>query len=48
MRCRRWCRAALSPSEGGGVIEEGDHRSLVGRGGRYAELYAMQAERYGA
>ncbi len=34
--------------EGGVVIEEGDHRSLVVRGGRYAELYAMQAERYGA
>jgi ATP-binding cassette subfamily B protein len=33
--------------ESGEVIEEGDHRSLVAYGGRYAELYAMQAERYG-
>jgi ATP-binding cassette subfamily B protein len=32
--------------ESGEVIEEGDHRSLVAHGGRYAELYAMQAERY--
>lgn len=32
--------------EGGRVIEEGDHRGLVERGGRYAELYALQAERY--
>jgi ATP-binding cassette subfamily B protein len=30
----------------GRVIEEGDHHSLVAGGGRYAELYAMQAERY--
>jgi ATP-binding cassette, subfamily B, bacterial len=33
--------------EHGEMIEEGDHRSLMGQGGRYAELYAMQAERYG-
>jgi ATP-binding cassette, subfamily B, bacterial len=32
--------------EGGAVVEEGDHRGLMARGGRYAELYAMQAERY--
>jgi ATP-binding cassette, subfamily B, bacterial len=32
--------------EGGVVVEEGDHRGLVARGGRYAEMYAMQAERY--
>jgi ATP-binding cassette, subfamily B, bacterial len=29
-----------------GIIEEGDHPGLVARGGRYAELYAMHAERY--
>jgi ATP-binding cassette subfamily B protein len=32
--------------EEGAVIEQGDHAALVARGGRYAELYAMQAERY--
>jgi ATP-binding cassette, subfamily B, bacterial len=32
--------------DGGVVVEEGDHRGLVARGGCYAELYAMQAERY--
>jgi ATP-binding cassette subfamily B protein len=32
--------------ESGRVIEEGDHHSLMAGGGRYAELYAMQAERY--
>jgi ATP-binding cassette subfamily B protein len=32
--------------EQGRIVEEGDHASLVARGGRYAELYAMQADRY--
>jgi ATP-binding cassette subfamily B protein len=33
--------------EDGQVLEEGDHAALIARGGRYAELYTMQAERYG-
>jgi ATP-binding cassette, subfamily B, bacterial len=32
--------------EHGRIVEEGDHRSLLARDGRYAELYAMQASRY--
>ena len=32
--------------EGGKLVEEGDHQSLLSRGGRYAELYTMQADRY--
>jgi ATP-binding cassette, subfamily B, bacterial len=32
--------------EGGAVIEQGDHCSLMARGSRYAELYTMQAEQY--
>jgi ATP-binding cassette subfamily B protein len=32
--------------EHGRVTEQGSHESLVARGGRYAELYEMQAERY--
>jgi ATP-binding cassette subfamily B protein len=32
--------------EGGKLVEEGDHRSLLSRGGRYAELYTLQTERY--
>lgn len=32
--------------EAGRLIEEGDHSSLMVRGGRYAELYALQADRY--
>jgi ATP-binding cassette subfamily B protein len=28
--------------EGGRVVEEGDHASLVARGGLYAQLAAMQ------
>lgn len=30
----------------GRVVEEGDHNSLMRRGGRYAELYEVQASRY--
>ena len=32
--------------EHGRVTEQGSHQELVARGGRYAELYEMQAERY--
>jgi ATP-binding cassette subfamily B protein len=32
--------------ENGGVLEEGTHAELVARGGRYAELFALQAEAY--
>ena len=32
--------------EGGQVLEEGGHAELVARGGRYAELFALQAKGY--
>jgi ATP-binding cassette subfamily B protein len=32
--------------EEGRRVEEGDHPGLLARGGRYAELYDLQAERY--
>jgi ATP-binding cassette subfamily B protein len=32
--------------EDGRHLEEGNHAALIARGGRYAELYALQAERY--
>ena len=32
----------------GRVVEHGTHGDLVGAGGRYAELFALQAERYQA
>lgn len=32
--------------EEGGVIEDGTHESLVAEGGRYAELFGLQAERF--
>jgi ATP-binding cassette, subfamily B, bacterial len=32
--------------EGGGVSEEGTHQQLLDRGGRYAELFEMQAANY--
>ncbi len=32
--------------EGGRMIEQGTHEALVAKGGRYARLFAMQAERY--
>jgi ABC-type multidrug transport system fused ATPase/permease subunit len=32
--------------DGGRVVEEGTHASLVAAGGRYATLFALQAERY--
>jgi ATP-binding cassette subfamily B protein len=34
--------------EGGRVVEQGSHTTLVQLGGTYARLYAMQAERYAA
>jgi ATP-binding cassette subfamily B protein len=34
--------------EGGRVIEDGTHESLVAHGGRYAELFRLQAERFEA
>jgi ATP-binding cassette subfamily B protein len=33
--------------EGGKVLEQGDHRALLELGGRYAQLYRVQAEWYG-
>jgi ATP-binding cassette, subfamily B, bacterial len=32
--------------EGGGVMEEGDHASLMANNGRYARLFSLQAEGY--
>jgi ATP-binding cassette subfamily B protein len=32
--------------DGGRIVEEGDHDSLVARGGRYAHLFALQAAGY--
>lgn len=32
--------------EGGRVLEEGSHAALMARGGRYAELFTLQAEGY--
>lgn len=32
--------------DGGRVAESGDHQSLVGRGGIYAELFSLQAAGY--
>jgi ATP-binding cassette subfamily B protein len=32
--------------EGGRVVEEGSHDVLVARGGRYAALFRLQAERF--
>ncbi|MEC8424880.1 MAG: ATP-binding cassette domain-containing protein, partial [Myxococcota bacterium] len=32
--------------DGGRVIEEGDHPSLMAAGGRYAQLFALQAQGY--
>jgi ATP-binding cassette subfamily B protein len=31
----------------GRLVEHGDHRTLVGAGGRYAEMYGLQASMYG-
>ena len=33
--------------DGGRVLEQGDHASLVAAGGRYAELFGLQAARFG-
>jgi len=32
--------------EGGRVVERGDHDRLMATGGRYAELYSLQARSY--
>jgi ATP-binding cassette subfamily B protein len=32
--------------EGGRLVEEGNHSQLVARGGRYAEMFEMQAANY--
>jgi ABC-type multidrug transport system fused ATPase/permease subunit len=32
--------------EGGRIVEDGDHRSLVAAGGRYAHMFALQAARF--
>ena len=32
--------------ENGRIIEEGDHKELMARGGRYCELFSVQAKRY--
>jgi ATP-binding cassette, subfamily B, bacterial len=34
--------------DGGRVLEEGDHDSLIAAGGRYAELFGLQAARFGS
>lgn len=34
--------------EGGRVIEDGTHDSLIASGGRYADLFALQAQRFAA
>jgi ATP-binding cassette subfamily B protein len=36
----------IAVMEGGRVVELGDHASLVAAGGRYAQLHALQAERF--
>ena len=32
--------------EKGRLVERGDHKALMAKGGRYAELFALQAEAY--
>jgi hypothetical protein len=40
------CLRLRARADGGRVVESGDHRALVGRGGIYAELFALQAAGY--
>ena len=42
--CRFCDRIAVL--DGGELIEEGTHEELLARGGRYAELYTLQAQYY--
>jgi ATP-binding cassette, subfamily B, bacterial len=34
--------------DGGRIVEDGSHAELMRRGGRYAEMYALQASRFAA
>lgn len=45
MSSSRFCDKVLLFAEGA-VVEEGTHQELMEQGGRYCELYRMQAEYY--
>lgn len=38
---------AVAVLDGGRVVEQGDHHSLIAAKGRYAELFGLQAQRFG-
>ena len=40
------CLHCIVVIEGGELREQGTHEELVHRGGRYAELFALQAKGY--
>ena len=42
--CINW--AGFYMMEDGAVIEEGTHASLMEKGGKYAEMFRLQAENY--